>query len=291
MSASDLLARCTFPPARTEVTCAVSGGPDSTALLALAVEAGLQVTACHVDHGLRADSSNDAAIVRATAARLGTRFDCVRADVAPGPNLEERARIARHSALPHGSLLGHTADDQAETVLLHLLRGSGLHGLGGMRADDGRRPLLLLRRAETRSLCDELGLPVIDDPMNTDVSLRRTRVRHELLPLLDSIAERDVVPLLCRFADVARESTDHLDREAASIDVCDAAVLRDAPPVLARLAVRAWLREHDDRGHPPDAATIERVLAVARLELGASDIGSGWQVRRSGGRLYLLRRR
>lgn len=289
LDAAALLPRCRFPARGTAVTCAVSGGADSTALLVLAVEAGLSVTAVHVDHGLRAGADDEIELVRATATRFGATFHSERSLVEAGPNLEERARVARYRVLPADALLGHTADDQAETMLLNLVRGTGLHGLGGMRVDDPRRPLLSLRRSETSALCDALGVEVVRDPSNDDPAIRRNRVRHELLPLLDAIGERDVVPLLCRLADVARESTDHLDAEATALDVCDAAALRDAPPVLARLAVRAWLRECDEHRHPPDAATIERVLAVARLELGATDVGGGWQVRRTAGRLRLER--
>jgi tRNA(Ile)-lysidine synthase len=285
----DLLARCSFPAAGTSVTCAVSGGADSLALLALASEAGCQVMAVHVDHGLRPDSASDAEVVAAAATRFGARFECRSVVVEPGPNLEARARAARYAALPAGALTGHTADDQAETVLLNLLRGTGVHGLAGIRPDDGRRPLLAIRRAETHRLCAALGLAVAPDPTNDSPAHRRNRVRHELVPLLDDIAGRDVVPLLCRLAGIAGQSSEHLDAEAATIDAQDAAALRDAPPVLGRLAVRAWLASVDPERHPPDGATIERVLAVARLDAAATDVGGGWQVRRTGGRLRLVR--
>src|SRR4051794_39498105 len=97
---SELLGRCAFPPGGTAVTCAVSGGPDSLALLVLAVEAGLAVTAVHVDHGLREGSADEAEVVRAAAERFGTAFRAESATVAPGPNLEARARAARWSVLP-----------------------------------------------------------------------------------------------------------------------------------------------------------------------------------------------
>src|SRR4051794_34724120 len=141
VSAADLLPRCAFPGAGTAVTCAVSGGADSLALLALATAAGLQVTAVHVDHGLRPGSAMEAEVVAQSAKAFGARFRSERADVAPGPNLEARARAARYAVLPAGVFTGHTADDQAETVLLNLLRGAGLDGLAGIRRD-GRRPLL-----------------------------------------------------------------------------------------------------------------------------------------------------
>ena len=285
-SATSLVARCDFPPAGTPVTCAVSGGADSLALLVLAVAAGLEVTAVHVDHGLRPGSAADAEVVRAAAARFGAGFRAVRVDVGAGPNLEARAREARYAALPADVCTGHTADDQAETVLLNLLRGAGATGLAGMRPGP-RHPLLGLRRAETVALGAALGLDPVDDPTNADPRFRRNRVRHELLPLLDDVAGRDVVPVLCRQADLLRDEADLLAALATELDVTDARSVREAPVVLARLAVRAWLRAGPAVTHPPDAATVERVLAVARLEAGATDVGGGWRVTRSGGTLRL----
>jgi tRNA(Ile)-lysidine synthase len=154
-SAEKLLARCHFPPAGTIVTCAVSGGPDSLALLVLAIEAGCEVLAVHVDHGLRLGSADEADVVRAAAGRFGARFDARTARVDPGPNVEARARAARYAALPTDVLTGHTADDQAETIVLNLVRGAGLDGLRGMPVP--RRPIIRLRRHETQTLCDELG--------------------------------------------------------------------------------------------------------------------------------------
>ncbi|HET6836128.1 MAG TPA: tRNA lysidine(34) synthetase TilS [Acidimicrobiales bacterium] len=289
---ADLLGRCDFPPAGTAVTCAVSGGADSLALLVLAVEARCQATAIHVDHGLRPGSGDEADVVRAAAERLGAAFRGVRVAVVPGPNLEARARAARYAALPPDVLTGHTADDQAETVLLNLLRGAGLAGLAGM--DPRRRPLRRLRRRETRALCDSLGLKPIEDPTNRDPAFRRNRVRHELLPLLDDIAERDIVPILARQTDLARDDVALLDELAATLDPGDARALAAAPAALARRAVRRWLRAGGpggDEQHPPDAATVDRVLAVARGEAVACELPGGWRVARSRGRLRLDRHR
>jgi tRNA(Ile)-lysidine synthase len=280
-----LLARCSFPGAGTTVTCAVSGGPDSLALLALAVEAGCVVTAVHVDHGIRAGSDREADVVARAAERFGAACTAVTATVEPGPNLEARARAARYAALPADALLGHTADDLAETVLLNLLRGAALDGLAGF--DPGRRPIRRLRRAETHELCDHLGLSPVHDPSNDDPAHRRNRVRHELLPLLDAIAERDVVPVLARQADLLRSDAALLDELADAIDPTDAAALAAAPPALARRAVRRWLRAGDEQ-HPPDRGTVERVLEVARGSAVACDVGGGRTVRRSRQRLTLL---
>jgi tRNA(Ile)-lysidine synthase len=282
----ELLSRCRFPAAGTVVSCAVSGGADSLALLVLATEAGCTVTACHVDHGLRAGSAREADVVRAAAERFGASFSALRVEIAPGPNLEARARAARYRALPAGALTGHTADDQAETVLLNLLRGAGLDGLAGIHAD-GRRPLLGLRRAETHALCAELGLVPVADPSNDDRAHRRNRVRHELVPLLDAVAERDVAALLARQATLLADDAAALDELALGLDPADAAALTAAPVAVARRAVRAWLRAgSDDECHPPDAAAVERVLAVARGDAVATEVG-GRRVARSHGRLRL----
>lgn len=280
----DLLGRCTFAGAPTEVTCAVSGGADSLALLVLAVAAGCVVTAVHIDHGLRVGSAGEAEIVRAAAERVGAAFRAERVVVEPGPNLEARARAARYGVLPAGVLTGHTADDQAETVLLNLVRGAGLDGLAGI-APGPDHPILALRRHETRALCRAMGLAPVEDPSNDDPVHRRNRVRHELLPLLDAIAERDVVAVLARQAPLLRDEAALLDGLAIAIDPTDARALAAAPFVLARRAVRRWLTTGCE--HPPDAAAVERVLAVARGDMRATEVGGGRRVARTAQRLRL----
>jgi tRNA(Ile)-lysidine synthase len=287
ISTADLLPRCVFPEAGTAVTCAVSGGADSLALLALATAAGLRVTAIHVDHGLRPGSATEAEVVARSAKAFGAQYRSERADVAPGPNLEARARAARYAVLPAGVFTGHTADDQAETVLLNLLRGAGLDGLAGIRRD-GRRPLLDLRRRETQALCASLGLKPVHDPSNDDLLFRRNRIRHEVLPLLDDVAERDVAAVLARQAELFAEASDLLVELAATVDPTDAAAIRAAPLALSRVAIRSWLRSIGD-GHPPDGAAVARVLDVAAGRCRATDVGGGWRVARTEGRLRLER--
>ena len=281
----DLLARCTFPPAGSEAVAAVSGGADSLALLALAVDAGLRVTAVHVDHGLRPGSADEADVVRDVADALGAAFRAERVDVRPGPNLEARARAARRAVLPPGAMTGHTADDQAETVLLNLVRGSGLDGLAAMRPGPSK-PILALRRFETRALSAARGYTVVEDPSNDDRALRRNRVRHEVLPLLDEVAQRDVGALLARAASLLADDAAVLDALADAIDPTDARALAAAPSALARRAVRRWVTAAAPP-YPPDAAAVERVLAVARGEHRATEVCGGLRVRRSGGRLLL----
>ena len=257
----------------------MSGGADSLALLVLAVEAGCDVTAVHVDHGTR-PAEPEAAVVRDAARRFGAGFEAVAVAVDPGPNQEERWRDARRAVLPADALTGHTADDLAETVLLNLLRGAGLDGLAGIRPGP-TKPILALRRRETHALCAGLGLEPVVDPSNADPAFRRNRVRHELVPLLDAIAERDVVAVLARQAELLRDDAEVLDGLAATLDPTDARALAAAPAALARRAVRRWLTTD----HPPDAATVERVLAVARCEAKACELPGGARVERSGMRL------
>lgn len=283
-----LLDRCNFPAHATwsaPAHCGVSGGADSSALLVLAVAAGFDVVAVHVDHGLRDGSAAEADLVRALAARFGAGCETHTAIVAAGGDLESRARAARHAALPPESWLGHTADDQAETVVLRLLRGTGPTGLAAMRPE--RHPLLGLRRADTRALCDHLGIDTFEDPGNLEPRFRRNRVRHEVLPLLDSVAERDVTPLLCRLAELCAAQADLLGELAAGEDPADAARLAALPPPVAVEVIRRWWSEATGLTYPPDAAATGRILEVAAGHAVGCEVSSGWRVRRSAGRLTL----
>lgn len=264
----------------------MSGGADSLALLALGVAAGCDVTAHHVDHGLRPGSAAEASVVEAAAARFGARFEAHRVEVGAGPNLEARARAARRAALPAAAATGHTADDQAETILLNLVRGAGLDGLAGMRPGPAK-PILGLRRAETGGLCARLGLEPVVDPSNADPAYRRNRVRYELLPLLDAVAGRDVVAVLARQAALLRDEADALDELASGVDATDGRALAALAPAVARRVVRRLLAAE----HPPSSAAVERVLAVARLEAAACEVDGGRSVRRSAGRLRVEPRR
>jgi tRNA(Ile)-lysidine synthase len=287
------------PDVTAPVVVACSGGADSLALLALAVDGGLAPIAVHVDHGLRAGSDREAGIVADAADRLGAGFDARRVTVAPGPNLEARARAARYDALEaarveHGAtavLVAHTADDQAETVVLNLLRGSGSAGLAGMpaRREHVVRPLLGARRADVRAECARRQLTPWEDPSNDDLAFRRNWIRHEVLPLLERGAGRDLTPLLTRQADVLRAESDFLDALARAAwpgeGGARALDLAGLPDPLARRAVRCWV------GPPPPALDeIDAVLAVARGERRAVDLAGGRRVERSGGVLSAVRR-
>jgi tRNA(Ile)-lysidine synthase len=250
--------------------------------MVLACASGASVTAVHVDHDLRPGSAREADVVEQAAHRFGAAFRAETAPVDHGPNLEARARAARRRVLGPDAATGHTMDDQAETVLLNLLRGAGLDGLAAMRPGPGH-PLLGLRRSETSGLCDALGLDAVDDPSNRDPRFLRNRIRHEILPLCCQVAGRDVVPVLARQARLLAAEGDLLDEWAAGIDPSDTKALAGAPEPLARRATRRWLRGDGD--HPPDLAAVERVLGVARGAAPATDVAPGVRVRRSHGRL------
>jgi tRNA(Ile)-lysidine synthase len=148
------------------------------------------------------------------------------------------------------------------------------------------RPLLGVRRSDTHALCAELGLPVLDDPMNHDTAFRRVAVRTELLPILDRIAERDLVPVLGRQAGILRAESDFLDDLARVAWPGDgpssARALAALPPVLAQRAVRLWVGTP-----PPSHAEVERVLEVARGVRRGAELAGGRVVRRSAGHLSI----
>jgi tRNA(Ile)-lysidine synthase len=271
------------------VLVAVSGGPDSTALAAglatLGPARGLVVTAGHVDHGLRgAESSADAAAVEVLARRLGIGCRVAVATVAPGPNLEARARDVRHRALRRIArdagasyiALAHTLDDQVETMLLRLLRGAGRRGLGGMAPRRGRlwRPLLGATRADVRRHLAVERLPFRLDRTNADLTHARNRLRRLVLPLLAREFNPRLGASMAALAARLRDEDSYLDECArARLDVhlradhLATAVVRE-PLALARRIVRAWLRGLGD--HAPSATEVERVLALAAGRVGGN---------------------
>ena len=286
---AELLKRCVFPAEQSgtsrQLNCAVSGGPDSTALLILAVASGAQVTALHVDHGLREGSQEEAQIVAALAEGVGAQFVSLTAVIHQGADLEARARTARHEVLPADALFGHTADDQAETLLIRLMRGTGPAGLAGMSSQ--QHPLLGLRRADTELLCAQLGIAPFLDPSNNDPRFVRNRVRHEVVPLLNQVSARDVTPLLCRLAELCADQADLIAALAEAEDPTDAKGLSGLPPALAAQVVRMWWVRTTGIVYPPDAAAIDRILSVASGQSVSCQVGSGWSVMRTAGRLSL----
>lgn len=277
-----LVDRCAFPLTAAPLPLAVSGGPDSVALVLLAHRAGLDFEIWHVDHGLRPDSAADAAMVGTLAAGFGVPFHQRRVEIAPGSDLEARARRARYAALPSDVCVGHTADDRAETVLLNLFRGAGPAGVAAPY-ERVNRPIIGLRRCETRALCAVDGVTVIDDAMNHDPAFTRVDVRTRVLPLLADVFGRDPVPLLDRHADLVADALEVVRAAAAEIDPTSAVALRAAPRAVAAEAVRSWLQRETGAAHPVDAGSVDRVLAVARNERIATEVVGGHRVARTAG--------
>lgn len=283
-----LLPLCDFPSPGTAVECAVSGGADSTALMVLAKAAGCDVTAVHVDHGLREGSHLEAKIVQKNCELLGVKFRSERVSIEPGGNLEARARQARYSVLSENVCTGHTADDQAETILLNLIRGTGVAGLAGMEPNR-KHPILRLRRRDTETVCNVLGLEIVHDPSNDELDFRRNKIRHLVVPLLSEIAERDVVPLLNRSADHARETHELLvestKREVG--DPTDVQQLRSVSRFVAQTALYQWLLPHVSEGKTLDKSSIDRVMMVVDGYIVGTQLPGGAMVKRTRNKLRI----
>ncbi|GAB3211318.1 tRNA lysidine(34) synthetase TilS [Marinactinospora endophytica] len=267
------------------VLVACSGGPDSLALAAatafVAPRAGLRAGGVTVDHGLQPGSAERAAQVAATLRGLGLDpVEDVAVTVAARGGPEGAARTARYAALETAAdrhraaavLLGHTRDDQAETVLLRLARGSGARSLAGMAPSSGRylRPLLELDRATVHTAATEMGFDPWIDPHNSDPSYARSRVRHDALPALERTLGPGIAAALARTASLLRDDADALDSwaEQAARDAeapgegLDVKVLADLPRairtrVLRRAAIAA--------GCPAGALTAGHVAGLERL--------------------------
>jgi tRNA(Ile)-lysidine synthase len=285
------------------VVVALSGGADSTALAYLTAEArpDLEVVLVHVRHGLR-DDRDDVAVVERHASFLGVPLEVVAVTVRrSGHGLEAAARDARYAALhavaervgAAAVLVGHSADDQAETVLFRAARGTGIDGLAGMapHAGDVLRPLLRVRRGDLRRFVALEGLPVADDPTNLDPEVRRVAIRTRVLPALAGVAP-DPVGALARLAELAADDAAALGRLAAlaldddlvvtgDVRSLPAGALSRLPPAIRRRVWRHLLVGAAGGGPPPDAGTIAEVEQLApgrRLILGELEVtaGGGW---------------
>jgi tRNA(Ile)-lysidine synthase len=259
------------------VVVAVSGGADSLALAAAvawsAPRLGLRSGAVTVDHRLQDGSDQRALVVARVCADLGldpVLVETVSVGRRGGP--EAAARAARYTALDLAAdemgatvvLLGHTLDDQAETVLLGLARGSGARSLGGMGERAGRylRPFLGLRRELTRAACAALGLTAWDDPHNRDRGFARARVRHDALPALEAALGPGVAESLARTAQLLRADADALDEWAKEVDSLAVADLLAVPAAVRTRAVRAAAIA---AGVPAGALTAGHVRDLDRL--------------------------
>ncbi|QNE76637.1 tRNA lysidine(34) synthetase TilS [Streptomyces finlayi] len=306
--------RATLPerPDTPLVLVACSGGADSMALAsALAFESrklAVRAGGITVDHNLQPGSALRAAEV---VTRLGAMeldpVEAVSVHVGREGGPEAAARDARYAALDaaaerHGAaavLLGHTRDDQAETVLLGLARGSGIRSLSGMAAASGRyrRPFLQLDRQTARKACLVQSLPVWDDPHNIDPAYTRSRLRHEGLPALEKALGKGVVEALARTAQLSRDDADALDTWAAEADrsvrddagQLECAKLHVLPPAVRRRVLRRALIE---AGAPAGSLFARHIEEVDRLITGwrgqrAINLPGRVEAQRQGGRLVI----
>jgi len=241
----------------SQVVVGCSGGPDSQSLLhalhALRHEHGVSLLAASVHHGLRPDAHHDVALAAALAAELGVPFRELRVQVAAGASVQAMAREARYEALfalarSEGAgrvAVAHTADDQAETLLARLLRGTGVLGLAAMepvRADGLVRPLLRARRADVLAYASAHGLASVDDPSNRDPRFLRARLRHRIVPEL--VRENPRLPeQLAALADDAQGAAALLRELAdARIAACHGEIgpLRGESSFVKRLVLARW---------------------------------------------------
>jgi tRNA(Ile)-lysidine synthetase-like protein len=300
------------------VLVAFSGGPDSTALLwgmsRLAARLGIRLFAAHLDHAADPGSAGRAREAARIAGRLGVPLISERIERAEraervdrSESAEAAGRRARYDFLERTRqglgarwiLTAHHRDDQAETVLLRLLFGSGLEGLAGVRPVHGAvaRPLLAVPRAELLATVAAAGLAPVDDPTNLDLAVPRNRVRHRLLPAL-SLDEPDLARRLARLAGRARAAGGTLERRLAAILPLHpvengVAVAREAverlPDEVLPFAF-AWLHRRAGAPYPAaGAARAELLRQLGRQGRAASDCGGGWRWEASGDLLILRR--
>ena len=288
-------------PPESRVLCACSGGPDSAALLLvlarLAPASKFQLEAACVDHGLRPEGARDLEIARAQAASLGIPFHALRVEVERRPSLQAAAREARYGALlrlasersANRVAVGHTRDDQAETVLARLIRGTGLHGLGAIdpcRADGVIRPLIDCDRDEVQRVAREEFREIADDASNADERFERVRIRAHVMPVLRA-ENPQLTRHLCELADEAREFRAPLeDAVRALLDEAGSgaearclrgAVLADRPASLRRAALRAWLGR--EGAIPVSRAHVEELDHALQVRRGHVWLARGFCAR------------
>ncbi|MGW5094065.1 tRNA lysidine(34) synthetase TilS [Streptomyces nodosus] len=307
--------RTPLPPSAPLVLVACSGGADSIALAsALSFEApklGVRAGGITVDHGLQSGSDLRAQDVVLRLRGLGLApVESVAVSVGRAGGPEAAARDARYAALDaaaerHGAsavLLGHTRDDQAETVLLGLARGSGIRSLSGMAAVSGaggryRRPFLHVDRQTARKACMVQSLPVWDDPHNVDPAYTRSRLRHEGLPALEKALGRGVIEALARTARLSRDDADALDSWASQAEtsvrddtgLLECAKLYALPSAVRRRVLR---RAAIDAGAPAGSLFARHIEEVDRLITGwrgqgAINLPGRVVAQRQGGRLVI----
>lgn len=294
------------PDGTAYVAC--SGGADSTALAAaLAFEAdraGRPAGLLTVDHGLQPGSAEQAARVAELGYQLGLNpIVQLPVEVGTDGGPEAAARTARYRALARYAesdlvLLGHTADDQAETVLLGLGRGSGPRSIAGMRPVDGGylRPLLGLRRSDTEAACIALGLPFWNDPHNADPAYRRVRLRTEVLPLLEDVLAGGVTEALARTASQLQDDLDALHLLAEQVlaqaylsDGLHLATLTGQPRAVLSRVLKAWAEAAGAGALAADHVVRLTELVTDWRGQDGVDLPGGFRARRASGKLVLIR--
>ena len=296
---------------------AVSGGRDSVALVhwLTAQRWHTSLVVCHVNHALRGnDSGQDAALVRRVAKKLGWECEIEKVDTRElaescGRSIETVARAVRHTffqqmAEKHGAswvYLAHHAEDQAETILANLCRGCGLNGVAGMKDEQAlenglllKRPLLEWRREQIHDYIREHKLPFRDDASNASPEFRRNRLRHEALPLLNEIFDRDVTESLLRFAKLSAEDEACLQEQARDLEVISddgslrvTEAVKSLPGAILNRLLRHWLRE---RAGVKDVGQAEVGAARAMLnevEMAKVNLPGGRHLRRKAKRMWV----
>lgn len=305
------------------VLAAVSGGGDSVALLlallGLRRELGIEVACGHVDHGLHAESLAHAHFVEALCVERAVPFGLARAEVRARAeredlSLEHAARLERYEALERLAeelgaariATGHTADDQAETVLLQLLRGTGTRGLSGIAPRLGRvvRPMLEVTRSEARARVLRAACRWVEDPTNCEMGPLRNRVRAELLPFVDQMLGRPCAPTLARAAEALRRERAALEaaEEAflgrartgsmatAEDEALSVRMLREMGDAAASLALRRAHRELTGGGEDLSLAHVDEVLGLLTSDTGGGvQRCAGCEFRREGAVLRVRR--
>ena len=274
----------------------LSGGADSVCLLDVAVRLGADVSALHVNYGLRAEADADETHCRDLCERLGVPLTVERVQLPAHGNLQAAARAARYALAERAArgdyATGHTADDQAETIVYRLATSPGRRALLGMRARSERlrRPLLDATRADTRAHCRSVGFAWREDSSNRDPRFARARIRHEVLPVLEELgpAVANIVAtsrLLRDEAEVLDTVVDHALRRLGDRPELDD--LRALPPPIARLALRRLAEEAGAPALPEHA--VDRIFALRGAGTAALDVGGGVRAVVEYGRLRFAR--
>ena len=301
-----------YPRPDARCLIGVSGGRDSVALLHLLHGAGFKkLIVCHLDHALRAESAEDARFVAALAKRLGLRAVVVRENVAARArrkkqSLETAAREARYAFFARVAraqkcprlFLAHHADDQAETFLFNLFRGSAAAGLAAMRPLTTRtigavtlqiaRPLLGMWREEIDAFIAAHHLDFREDASNADPRHTRNRLRHEIIPAIERALGRDIRRAVWRAAEILRDEDDFLAAQPELRDLpetLETSALRAQPIALQRRIIHAWLKSQSvaDVGF----AEVEAVRGLLAGRLAKVNLPGGLHARRRAGRIFL----